>query len=70
MDEILDHGHGALDLFLEVMVDAEALEVVDGVHHLRAALPTLLKNLLYVRQALLLQVCFMESYHSFFPKKT
>jgi hypothetical protein len=30
----------------------------------------LLKNLLYVRQALLLQVCFMESYHSFFPKKT
>ena len=29
MDKILGHGHGALDLFLKVVVDAKALEVVD-----------------------------------------
>jgi hypothetical protein len=46
-------AHGGLDLFLEVVVDAEALEVVDGGHHLPAALPALLQNLLHVRQALL-----------------
>jgi hypothetical protein len=49
--------HGALDLFLEVVVDAEALEVVDGDHHVPAAaaatLLTLTENISYVRQALL-----------------
>jgi hypothetical protein len=48
--------HGALDLFLEVVVDAEALEVVDGDHHVPAAAATLLtltENISYVRQALL-----------------
>lgn len=47
--------HGALDLFLEVVVDAEALEVVDGDHHVPAAAATLLtltENISYVRQAL------------------
>jgi hypothetical protein len=34
--------HGALDLFLEVVVDAEALEVVDGDQHLPPAAALLL----------------------------
>ena len=42
VDEMHARAHGALDLLLEVVVDAEALEVVDGGHHLPAALPTLL----------------------------
>jgi len=45
--------HGALDLFLKVVVDAEALEVIDGDHHLPVVLLTLMENLLYFRQALL-----------------
>jgi hypothetical protein len=45
--------HGALDLFLEVVVDAEALEVIDGDHHLPVVLLTLMENLFYFRQALL-----------------
>ena len=58
---------GALDLFLEVVVDAEALEVIDGDHDLPVALLTLMENLLDVRQALL-QVCFMESEHIYYMK--
>lgn len=30
-------AHGAVDLFLEVVIDAEALQVVDGGHHLPSA---------------------------------
>jgi len=53
VDEIHASTHGALDLFLKVVVDAEALEVIDGDHHLPVVLLTLMENLLYFRQALL-----------------
>jgi hypothetical protein len=39
------------------VVDAEALEVVNGGNHLPGAVPTLLQNLPYARQALLHRVC-------------
>ena len=51
-------AHGALDLFLEVMVDAEALQVVDGGHrHLPAAPSTSKKSLSYIRDASLVCQC-------------
>jgi len=56
VDEIHASTHGALDLFLEVVVDAEALEVIDGDHHLPGILLTLMQNPLDVYQSLLQQV--------------
>jgi hypothetical protein len=42
VDEIHASTHGALDLFLEVVVNVEALEVIAGGHHLPVALLTLM----------------------------
>jgi hypothetical protein len=47
--------HGALDLFLEVVVDAEALEVVDGDQHLPPAAATLTQHPFHVRRQALLR---------------
>jgi hypothetical protein len=67
VDEIHARAHGALDLFLEVVVDAETLEVVDGGHHLPGAAvltTTLLQNLSYTRHHALLQhVKILNSFH-------
>uniref|UniRef100_A0A0E0BC15 Uncharacterized protein n=1 Tax=Oryza glumipatula TaxID=40148 RepID=A0A0E0BC15_9ORYZ len=62
MGELLEVGiHGAVDLVLEVVVDAEALQVVDGGHPLPAAVrrttpltpPLMQQHLLHVvRQAI------------------
>jgi hypothetical protein len=61
VEEIHAGAHGVLNLLLEVVVDAEALEVVDGSHHLPVPLlipAALMKNRLHVGQALLnLMVC-------------
>jgi len=68
VDEIQARAHGALDLFLEVVVDAEALEVVDGGHHLPGAVPTFLQSLLHACQALLqqhMQHFFSEHFETF-----
>ena len=50
-------GHGTVDLFLEVVIDAEALQVVDGGHHLPAAPSTSKKSLSYIRDASLVCQC-------------
>jgi len=64
-------AHDALDLFLEVVVDAEALEVIDGDHHLPGILLTLMQNLLDVRQALLQGSLFHgESAHIVLGRKS
>jgi hypothetical protein len=46
-----------VDLFLEVVIDAEALQVVDGGHHLPSAPSASKKSLSYIRDAFLVLVC-------------
>jgi hypothetical protein len=53
------------------VVDAEALEVIDGDHHLPGILLTLMQNLLDVRQALLQGSLFHgESAHIVLGRKS
>jgi hypothetical protein len=53
MDKIQACGHGLVDLVLEIVVDAEALEVINVGHHLSLVLLVLMQHCLNTVDALL-----------------
>jgi hypothetical protein len=53
MDKIQACVHGLVDLVLEIMVNAEALEVINVGHHVSLVLMVLMQHCLNTLQALL-----------------